>query len=218
LRKWFGLLAVIAMLLVGCSGGGHTTAPVPPSDTPTVSVTVSPPTILQGESATLTWTTTNADRVEISGIPGATSPSGVVTVTPDQTTTYTVTAYGVKSMAVEVQVTVITLIVPPPPPPPPPPIFPVFIRATWVMPTTYTDGTPIPSTVVLSVLLFMKPTNAPFDNTVDIPIAEALPGAASVDFGPVDVNRGATYYFSCKAKTSTGEISDFAPSVTHIWN
>ena len=215
MRRW--VVALALLLLVGCGSSPNTTAPVPYSDTPTVSITAEPNIITQGESTTLTWTSTNADRVEIIGVPGATSPSGVVTVTPDRTTTYVVTAYGVKSMAAEVQVTVITIIVPPPPPPPPPPIFPVFIRATWEMPTIYEDGTPIPSDIVLTVLLFMKSTNAPFDNTTDLPIAEALPGATSVDFGPVDVNRGAIYYFSCKAKTPTGEISDFAPSVTHIW-
>jgi len=216
-KKLLCVLLFTAALSFGCGQNQNTTAP-PPDNAVTVSISANPATINQGESTTLTWTSTNADRVEISGVPGATSPSGVVVVTPEVSTMYSITAYGVTAAAAEVQVTVITVIVPPPPPPPPPPIFPVYIRATWEMPTTYTDGTPIPSDVVLSVLLFMKSTNAPFDNVADLPIAEALPGATSVDFGPVDVNRGAPYYFSCKAKTSTGEISDFAPTTTHIWN
>jgi hypothetical protein len=105
----------------------------------------------------------------------------------------------------------------PVPPPVPPPVTPVLGNATWEMPTTYTDGTPILSDVVLSVLLFMKATATPFDNNVDLPIAEALPGATSVNFGPVEGTAGTTSYFSAKAKTNTGEISDFSPSVTHVW-
>jgi hypothetical protein len=172
--------------------------------------------INQGETCTLTWTSTNADRVEISGVPEASSPSGVVVVAPQVSTTYTISAYGVTTAVAEVQVTVITVIVPPPPPPPPPPVITAYITATWELPTTYDDGTPLdPATV--SVLLFMKSSADPFTD-LDLPIAEALPGATSVEFGPVDINRGATYYFSCKAKTSTGEISVFSPVVVHIWN
>jgi hypothetical protein len=185
-----------------------------------VSVVVSPSTINQGASATLTWTSTNADSVEISGVPEATSPSGVVNVTPNQTTTYTVIARGVQPSApVTVTVTVITLVVPPPPPPPPPPVFPVQITATWEMPTTYDDNTPIApeDAATMSVLLYMKSTPDPFTDA-DLPIAESMPGATSVDFGPVDVNRGATYYFSCKAKTAAGEASVFSPTVVYIWN
>lgn len=205
------ILTLCVLLLAAC---GSDPSPV----APTVSVAIAPDVINQGESATLTWTSTDAERVEISGVPGATSPSGVVTITPDASTSYTVTAYGAGTAAVTVQVTVITIIVPPPPPPPPPPIFPVNITVQWTMPTVYTDNTPIPANVIsaMSALLFMKSTPAPFTDA-DLPIAESLPGATSVDFGPVDVNRGATYYFSCKAKTSTGEISAFAPTVTHIW-
>jgi len=223
MRKSLCALAlVVALTFFGCSGSSppNTTAPVPYSDTPTVSIVAVPGTINQGESATLTWTSTNAEWVEISGIPGVTSPSGVVTVTPDVTTDYTATAYGVQSSApVTITVTVITVVVPPPPPPPPPAVFPVQITVQWEMPTMYTDDTLIdPADIAtMSVLLYMKTTPDPFTD-LDLPIAESLPGATSVDFGPVDINRGATYYFSCKAKMSTGEISAFAPSVTNIWN
>ena len=217
MKKRLRVLVFCTALLFGCANEPwNTTAPVPYSDAPTISIVAAPPTINAGDSATITWTTTNAARVEIDGIPGATSPSGVVTVSPVVTTNYTIRAYGVQTAAAEVVVTVIQVIVPPPPPPPPSPVISTNITATWDLPTTYADGTALDPAVV-SVLLFMKSTPDPFTD-LDLPIAESLPGAISVDFGPVDVNRGATYYFSCKAKTTTGEISEFSPSVIHIWN
>jgi hypothetical protein len=219
MKKLLCVVAIAALTFFGC-GGSSPPAPVAYSDVPTVSVVATPSTINQGESATLTWTSTNATGVEISGVPGATSPSGVVTVAPDQTTTYTVTARGANlSAPATVTVTVITMIVPPPPPPPPPPIFPVQVTVQWTMPTLYTDNTAIdPADIAtLSVLLYMKSTSGPFTDA-DLPIAESMPGATSVEFGPVDVNRGATYYFSCKAKMATGEVSAFSPTVVHIWN
>jgi hypothetical protein len=215
MRKFLCALVFSVALLFGC-GGSNTAQTPPPADLPTISISASPNPINQGESTTITWTTTNATSVEISGIPEATSPSGVVTVTPAVTTVYEITAHGVQAVSAQVVVTVITVIVPSPPPPPPPPVITVYITARWEMPTTYTDGTPLDPTTV-SVLLFMKSTPDPFTD-LDLPIAEALPGATSVDFGPVDVNRGATYYFSCKAKTSTGEISVFSPVIVYIWN
>jgi len=220
MKKLLCVLAIVGMTFFGCSGSSPPGGVVY-SEPPTVSLSANPSTINQGESATLTWTSTNADSVEISGVPGATSPSGVVTVSPGQTTSYTATARGaLVSAPVTVTVTVITMIVPPPPPPPPPPVFPVQITATWDLPALYSDGTAIdPADIAtMSVLLYMKSTSDPFTDT-DIPIAESLPGATSVGFGPVDVNRGATYYFSCKAKMlNTGVVSDFAPVVVQIWN
>lgn len=50
-----------------------------------------PTTLLAGEVATLAWETENAETVEISGI-GAVRPNGSTTVSPTQTTTYTITA------------------------------------------------------------------------------------------------------------------------------
>ncbi|MFN0171559.1 MAG: PKD domain-containing protein [Bryobacteraceae bacterium] len=50
-----------------------------------------PATLNPGEVATLGWETENAETVEISGI-GAVRPSGSTTVSPAQTTTYTLTA------------------------------------------------------------------------------------------------------------------------------
>ena len=56
------------------------------------SFTANPTTITAGQSATLTWTTTNATSVSISGITGALGANGSTTVSPTETTTYTLTA------------------------------------------------------------------------------------------------------------------------------
>ena len=57
--------------------------PPPPAPAPTASISVSPDTIQQGQSATLSWQTSNATDVSIDGI-GAVKPSGSQQVTPDR--------------------------------------------------------------------------------------------------------------------------------------
>jgi hypothetical protein len=56
--------------------------------------TAEPLTIKRGESATLTWQTINADSCKIEPLVGAVGPSDSVSVTPIETTTYTLTAAG----------------------------------------------------------------------------------------------------------------------------
>ena len=65
--------------------------PAPPS--PTASISVSPDTIQAGQSATLSWQTSNATDVSIDGI-GAVQPSGSQQVNPTDSTTYHLTAKG----------------------------------------------------------------------------------------------------------------------------
>jgi hypothetical protein len=59
-----------------------------------VSLSVNPETVVQGESATLTWTSTFADSVSIQPGIETVSANGSLTVSPAQTTTYTITATG----------------------------------------------------------------------------------------------------------------------------
>ena len=61
---------------------------------PTVTLSASPATISQGQSVTLSWTSTNATNLSIQGIGTVAVPSGSVTVSPDATTIYTITATG----------------------------------------------------------------------------------------------------------------------------
>jgi peptidoglycan-associated lipoprotein len=55
--------------------------PPPPPPSPTASISVSPDTIQTGQSATLTWQTSNATDVSIDGI-GAVQANGSQQVTP----------------------------------------------------------------------------------------------------------------------------------------
>ena len=89
--------------------------PPPPPPQPTATLTANPETIDKGQSATLTWQTTNATDVSIEGI-GAVQPNGTQQVTPTDSTTYTLTAKGTGgTQTATARVTVNT---PPPPPAP----------------------------------------------------------------------------------------------------
>ena len=94
-------LFLTAFLLTGCGsiGGGSTPPPPPAPGAPTATLTASPATITAGQFSTLSWTTTNATSVTINpAIPKEdvtnTPLNGQGAVTPQQTTTYTLTAKG----------------------------------------------------------------------------------------------------------------------------
>ena len=61
---------------------------------PTVSISATPETIQVGDSATLTWSSTDADSGSINESIGPVSPNGSTTVSPTVTTTYTITVTG----------------------------------------------------------------------------------------------------------------------------
>jgi len=86
--------------------------PPPPPAAPTASVSVSPDTIQSGQSATLSWQTTNATDVSIDGI-GAVQPTGSQSVTPSDSTTYHLVAKG--SGGTQEATTRLTVTAPPPP-------------------------------------------------------------------------------------------------------
>ena len=94
------------------------------------SFTANPATITTGQSATLTWTTTNATSVSISGITGALEANGSTTVSPTETTTYTLTAHGA-SITVRDTVTVTVN--------PPDPVIDTFTASS----TSITSGTEV---------------------------------------------------------------------------
>jgi peptidoglycan-associated lipoprotein len=89
--------------------------PPPPAPSPTASISVSPDTIQKGQSATLTWQTSNATDVSIDGI-GAVQPSGSQQVSPRDSATYHLTARGAGGS--QDATTRLTVTQPPPPPPP----------------------------------------------------------------------------------------------------
>jgi peptidoglycan-associated lipoprotein len=90
--------------------------PPPPAAAPTASIAVNPNSIQAGQSASLTWQTTNATDVTIDGI-GAVQPNGSQAVSPTESTTYHLTAKG--AGGTQEASARITVAAPPPPPPAP---------------------------------------------------------------------------------------------------
>jgi peptidoglycan-associated lipoprotein len=112
------VVALAAILMLGAckKKAAPPPPPPPPPPSPTASISVSPDTIQKGQSATLTWQTSNATDVSIDGI-GAVQASGSQQVTPADSTTYHLTAKG--SGGSQDASTRLTVTQPPPPPPAP---------------------------------------------------------------------------------------------------
>jgi peptidoglycan-associated lipoprotein len=120
--KWFLLVVALAalMMLGACAkkvAPPPPPPPPPPAAAPTASISVSPNSIQAGQSASLTWQTTNATDVSIDGI-GAVQANGSQSVSPTDSTTYHLTAKG--AGGTQDASARITVTQPPPPPPPPP--------------------------------------------------------------------------------------------------
>jgi len=119
-RKWFFLvLAMSALLALGACGKKAAPPPPPPPPAPpapTASISVNPNTVQAGQSASLTWQTSNATDVTIDGI-GAVQPNGSQSVSPSDSITYHLVAKG----AGGTQEATARLTVTPAPAPPPPP-------------------------------------------------------------------------------------------------
>ncbi len=116
------LTACMALALVaGCKKKVAPTppappAPAPPPAAPTVTLQAAPTTINKGDTATLTWSSTNATQLSISPEVGTVSPEGSTKVSPSDSTTYVITATGPGGSA-DASARV-TLSAPPPPPAP----------------------------------------------------------------------------------------------------
>jgi peptidoglycan-associated lipoprotein len=92
--------------------------PPPPPPAPTASISVDPSSIQAGQSASLTWQTSNATDVSIDGI-GAVQPNGSQSVSPTESTTYHLTAKGAGgTQEATARLTVTPAAAPPPPPTP----------------------------------------------------------------------------------------------------
>jgi len=85
-----------AYTLTAMGPGGTTTKSVTVTvhQPPTVSISTDPEAILFGESATLSWSSTNATAATIDQGIGDVPVEGSTTVSPTKTTTYTITATG----------------------------------------------------------------------------------------------------------------------------
>lgn len=87
------------LVVVGCNkkpqkAAPSTYTPPPAAVKPTVSLSADKTSINPGESAKLTWTSTDANNVSIAPEVGAVTAQGTTTVTPARSTTYTITASG----------------------------------------------------------------------------------------------------------------------------
>lgn len=95
-RRATWLAGLAALGLVACGGGGGE-APPPALPAPTVSLSVQPTSIVQGQSATLTWAASDNSSCTASGDwSGAQGVSGTAAVTPGAvgTQTYTLSCAG----------------------------------------------------------------------------------------------------------------------------
>jgi peptidoglycan-associated lipoprotein len=120
--KWFLLTIILgAVMLTGACKKKAAPAPPPPPPpappAPTAAISVNPSSIQAGQSASLTWQTSNATDVSIDGI-GAVQPSGAQSVNPTDSITYHLVAKG--SGGSQEATARLTVTQPPPPPPPQP--------------------------------------------------------------------------------------------------
>ena len=95
--KWFSVVMLLggAVALTGCNKKVAKVTPPPPPATaaPSVTLAVNPNVIQQGQPAQLTWQTQNATEITMDGL-GTLPASGSRTVTPNDSTTYTLLAKG----------------------------------------------------------------------------------------------------------------------------
>jgi peptidoglycan-associated lipoprotein len=97
----FTLLSLLAMAMVTSAchkktvqGQMPTPAqPTQPTARPTVTLQASPTFIQKGQSSTLTWNSTNATTLTLSGV-GNVAPEGSTQVSPTESATFTITATG----------------------------------------------------------------------------------------------------------------------------
>jgi peptidoglycan-associated lipoprotein len=119
--KWLLLVLVFgSLMMLGACGKKAAPAPPPPPPpppAPTASIAVNPTSIQAGQSASLTWQTTNATDVSIDGI-GAVQANGSQSVSPSDSTTYHLVAKGAGGTQEATARLTVTQAPPPPPPTP----------------------------------------------------------------------------------------------------
>jgi peptidoglycan-associated lipoprotein len=89
----------VAFVIAGCgkkqvASRPQETLPPPPAAKPTVSISADRTSISKGDSVKLSWTSTDAQNISIAPEVGAVTAQGTTTVTPGDSTTYTITASG----------------------------------------------------------------------------------------------------------------------------
>src|SRR6267378_407677 len=127
-RSLYRAALLVALSVVALTAGCHHKPPPPPPPPPvqapaparpTVTLQASPSSINKGESATLSWNSTDATQLSIAPDVGDVTAQGSTKVTPSDSTTYTITATGPGGSA---SATATVSVNAPPPPPQPPQI------------------------------------------------------------------------------------------------
>jgi peptidoglycan-associated lipoprotein len=122
-RAGLFLMLAAAVFTFGCKKPPKPQPPPaaapPPAARPTVTLQASPTSINKGDSATLSWNSTDATQLTIAPDVGDVTAQGSTKVTPSDSTTYTITATGPGGSASATAS--VTVNAPPPPPPPPSP-------------------------------------------------------------------------------------------------
>lgn len=124
------LVALLAMFAAGCKKKApppppppppkvEAPPPPPPAKAPAISFSAEPSSVERGQSATLRWSVTDANRISIDQGIGTVQANGTRRVFPSSSTTYTLTASG--SGGTRTATATVNVTAPPPPPPPPPP-------------------------------------------------------------------------------------------------
>ena len=118
-----GVLMLLGIIVGACKK--HTPPPPPPAPAPppaaapSATLTVEPSNIQRGESATLRWSSQNATDLDLQPSVGRVDAQGSRSVSPNDSTTYTLSVRGPGGSA---QATArLTVTAPPPPPAPAPP-------------------------------------------------------------------------------------------------
>jgi peptidoglycan-associated lipoprotein len=119
-RAGFYVMLAAAVLTFGCKKPPKPQppppAPAPAPARPTVTLQASPNSINKGESANLSWNSTDATQLTIAPDVGDVTAQGSTKVSPSDSTTYTITATGPGGSASATAT--VTVNAPPPPPPP----------------------------------------------------------------------------------------------------
>ena len=120
-RTGLFVMLAAAVFTVGCAKKRVAPPPPPPAPAPaparpTVTLQASPTSINKGESATLSWNSTDATQLTIAPEVGDVTAQGSTKVSPSNSATYTITATGPGGSASATAS--VTVNAPPPPPPP----------------------------------------------------------------------------------------------------
>jgi len=125
-----GLCILLAVFAAGCKKKAPAPpppppppapAPAPPPAAPTITEFVAEPSSIErGQSSTLRWNVTNADRTSIDNNVGTVQANGSRRVFPSDSTTYTLTASGPGGTRTATATVNVAAPAPPPPPPPTP--------------------------------------------------------------------------------------------------